>query len=166
MRPGGRTWPGLTPSNWEIVWTAAGRKAVPWTGVAFVVLVSASSWDVTVIYDIGKSRDQDEVTTAAGKDKSGKSARYEIILVSGEYFWKYGSTVSVVNSEAQEVPIEQKLASNGIATLVNRSTDIIAVGTASCIGSGEEEESRAYDRARNLVAGRFRWPKQSSICIS
>lgn len=128
-------------------------------GIVMFILVVWTFWDVTIFRDIRLGADKARVTAQKGVDTTGKSATYTIILLSAEYFWKIGDTVTVVNSEGHEIHLEDKLASNGIASLINRSTDVISIGTASCVGSGAEEESRANDRARNLTA----WVRQAGL---
>jgi hypothetical protein len=145
------------PSHVEALAYAMGVKFTSFLIISFLCLLAASLWDGFVIRDLqAKKPDRATVTRSRGHDKAGRSADYDVVLVSGEYFWKFGSTISVVNSEGNEVPIEQKLTGNGIATLINRSSDVIAVGMSSCVGRIEEEEGRAYDRARNIVS----WVRQ------
>lgn len=86
-----------------------------------------------------------------GIDGSGREATYKIIILSAEYFWKKGKTDVVVNSEGNEIDFKQKLNNNGINNLLKESSDVIAVGTASCIGGSFEEDTRGYDRARNII---------------
>lgn len=149
------TWVELSTKRllYETVRRGPGGRPV---GIALsagiALLAIATVWDLMIFRDWRIGGDRATATSVSGVDKTGKTATYRIVLLSAEYFWKYGSTAAVVNSEGMEVPLEQKLIGNGVANLVNRSSDLIAVGTASCVGGTDEEEYRAFDRARNLAA--------------
>lgn len=122
------------------------------------ILCALTFLDVSLFQQI-RNRDNPSTSEVVGQDDTGRSATYQLIMVSSEYYWKYGDTASVVNFEGREVSLEEKLQSNGIAALLRKSTDVIAVGTASCVGSGPDEETRAYERSRTLVG----WVKQIDL---
>lgn len=87
-----------------------------------------------------------------GVDEENKIAVYRIISVSRNYYWKYGSSKFVIDSEGVEIPIEIKLKENLKGKTLKGLTDIIAVGTASCVGNKEEENTRAQERAENIIS--------------
>ncbi len=124
------------------------------TAILAVLFIIVSLWDVTLFRDIrlqaGKY-DAPLVSTNKGFDEIGKSATYKVILLSGEYFWKLGSTDTVINYEGTEIEFKKKLNSNGIQYFLKKSTDIIAIGVASCLGRPSEEDNRSYYRAVNLI---------------
>jgi len=127
------------------------------------LLIVVTVWDQLIFLEARLGRDRASATDITGVDESGRSATYRIVLLSGEYYWKQGSTTAVVNSDGNEVALEQKLAGNGIASLLNRSSDLVAIGTASCVGGIAEEETRALDRARNLIAWLRQVPLSQSV---
>lgn len=99
-----------------------------------------------------KVGDVDYFPPEEGTDSQGRSAEFEIAVLSREYEWKLGSPYQIQsNDEIIKVQdLQQRLEQQGIQTRLADTTDIISVGTASCEGSVAAEEQRALQRAKNI----------------
>ncbi len=95
-----------------------------------------------------------------GKDKQGHPASFDFIVLTDEYTWAKGSTTEVV--AADKVVPKAEVADRVLTPLVRASlegaSDLIAVGLASQEGERAQEEARAADRAKTVVA----WLKKVS----
>ncbi len=87
-----------------------------------------------------------------GQDKNGKSAEFNMAVLSQEYRWKPGSSDAVyLGNNEQAIPVQDLktvLEKKGIVKIMDNPNQIIAVGMASCEGSQQSEEFRAYERAK------------------
>ena len=87
-----------------------------------------------------------------GKDSQGRTAEFNIAVLSVEYKWKIGSSFQVkyndqiINLDALQSSFEQE----GIQRIMENPSEIISVGTASCEGSPQLEERRAFERAQQI----------------
>lgn len=83
--------------------------------------------------------------------KSPDGVEFRIVVLGSAYVWKYGDATITVDQSDKEVVLGALLKEQGIAKTVEGSTDLIGVGLASCVGGPDEEEDRAYRRAKSLV---------------
>lgn len=87
-----------------------------------------------------------------GTDSQGKTAEFNIAVLSVEYKWKIGSSYQiqyndqVINLDSLQSRLEQE----GIRRIMENPSEIISVGTASCEGSTVLEERRALERAKQI----------------
>ncbi len=87
-----------------------------------------------------------------GKDSQGRTAEFNIAVLSVEYKWLLGSDFQVkynnriINLDNLRANLEQE----GIQTIMQNPTEIISVGTASCEGASQIEERRAFERAKQI----------------
>jgi eukaryotic-like serine/threonine-protein kinase len=89
-----------------------------------------------------------------GQDKNGKSAEFNMAVLSQEYRWQPGSSEAVnFGNDAKSIPIKDLkpvMEAKGIIKIMDNPNQIIAVGMASCEGPQPAEELRAYERAKNV----------------
>ena len=80
----------------------------------------------------------------------GKSAKFQIIILSQEFNWKLASSREVYygNSPTSLIP---HLKSKGMQDLMRQLRDIITVGLSSCEGNISLEEERALERSEQLL---------------
>jgi len=135
-----------------------------YAGIAFLASsLLFSVWDLTILRELGVTsrRLSPGVTLVAteGRDSAGRVATFDIIVLSREYFWRFGSSTSVVDVDGNMIDVEAQLLSPGVRARGAAASDLIAAGTASCIGGREEEESRALERA-DTIAG---WLRHSGV---
>ncbi|MFM6023963.1 MAG: protein kinase domain-containing protein [Dolichospermum sp.] len=87
-----------------------------------------------------------------GKDSQGKVAQFNIAVLSVEYKWQLGSTFQIkhndeiINLEA----LKTRLEAEGIQRIMENPSEIISVGTASCEGDVNTEQSRALERSKQI----------------
>jgi eukaryotic-like serine/threonine-protein kinase len=90
----------------------------------------------------------------SAKDSQGKSAEINMAVLSDKYEWQLASDSQVkLKGQTQSLPIsvlKQELVKQGIFKIMDNPNRIVAIGTASCEGSGTEEELRALNRARTI----------------
>ncbi len=91
-----------------------------------------------------------------GEDSEGKAAEFRIYILSNEYNWKILETTQVEQG-GRPVDLSKVLEARGVRRVMETAIDIIAAGTASFEGSKLREETRAGDRADQLVS----WVRQS-----
>ena len=88
-----------------------------------------------------------------GKDKQGKAAAFDFIILSNDYAWASGST-SRVTSGGKLIP-EAEAANRIFAPKVRDAlagaSDLIGVGLASKDGNRSEEEARALARSKTVA---------------
>ncbi|MCP2732406.1 protein kinase domain-containing protein, partial [Limnofasciculus baicalensis] len=99
-----------------------------------------------------KKGDVDYFPYVEGKDSQGKTAEFNIAVLSREYKWQLGSS-SQVNYGGKLIPVESlqsNLTEEGIQKIMNNPSEIISVGTASCEGSPATEEARAFGRSEQI----------------
>ncbi len=89
-----------------------------------------------------------------GLDKNGKSAEFNMAVLSQEYRWKPGSSDAVYLGNADQAILVRDLKTvmeaKGIVKIMDNPNQIIAVGMASCEGPQPSEELRAYERAKTV----------------
>jgi eukaryotic-like serine/threonine-protein kinase len=89
-----------------------------------------------------------------GQDKNGKSAEFNMAVLSQEYRWQPGSSDAVnLGNDAKSIPVKDLksvMEAKGIVKIMDNPNQIIAVGMASCEGSQPSEELRAYERAKSI----------------
>jgi serine/threonine protein kinase len=88
----------------------------------------------------------------ATTDRDGRSAEFNMAVLSDRYEWKLASADRVtLKGKNEPLPlsiIKKQLEKDGIFNIMDNPNQIIAMGAASCEGSPSEEERRARDRAR------------------
>jgi eukaryotic-like serine/threonine-protein kinase len=87
-------------------------------------------------------------------DSRGKSSEINMAVLSDRYEWQLASADSIrLKGQTQAFPIsklKQELEKQGIFKIMDNPNRIIALGTASCEGTGTEEELRAMNRAQTI----------------
>jgi eukaryotic-like serine/threonine-protein kinase len=87
-------------------------------------------------------------------DSRGKSSEINMAVLSDRYEWQLGSADAIrLKGQTQAFPIsklKQELEKQGIFKIMDNPNRIIAIGTASCEGTGPEEELRAMSRAQTI----------------
>lgn len=108
--------------------------------------------DVCPSQEPQKVGDVDYFPPEIGTDSQGRTAEFEIAVLSREYEWQLGSTYQIESGgEIIKVgDLKPRLEQEGIQNRLHNPTDIISVGTASCEGSLQTEEIRAFERAKNI----------------
>ncbi|MBD2776228.1 serine/threonine protein kinase [Iningainema tapete] len=87
-----------------------------------------------------------------GRDSQGRVAEFNVAVLSVEYKWLLGSDYQVkyndqiINLDA----LKANLEAEGIQRIMQNPTEIISVGTASCEGTQEVEERRAFERSKQI----------------
>jgi eukaryotic-like serine/threonine-protein kinase len=86
-------------------------------------------------------------------DSQGKSAEFNMAILTEEFRWHPGSSTDVSLVDAQPKPLRDLktfLENKGIVKIMENPNQIIAIGTSSCEGSQQEEETRAMERAKTI----------------
>jgi hypothetical protein len=88
-----------------------------------------------------------------GKDKQGRAAAFDFIILTNEFTWVIGSTVEVVSSGnvIPEAEIADRVLTPQVRDSLASASDVIAVGLASSEGERAKEEERAVNRAKTVV---------------
>jgi hypothetical protein len=88
-----------------------------------------------------------------GKDKQGRAAAFDFILLSNEYTWVIGSTTAIVSGGAAvpEAEAADRVLTQQVRDSLSSASDLIAIGLASSEGERETEEARALDRAKTVA---------------
>ncbi len=87
-----------------------------------------------------------------GKDSQGRTAEFNIAVLSVEHKWLVNSDFQVksnneiINLDALRLNLEEE----GIETIMENPNEIISVGTASCEGAVKLEEHRAFERSKQI----------------
>jgi chemotaxis protein histidine kinase CheA len=88
-----------------------------------------------------------------GKDKNGRAASFDFVILTNAYTWARGSTNQVIS--AGKVIPETEVAGRVMAPKVLESlasaSDLIAVGLASKDGKRADEEARALARSKTVA---------------
>lgn len=87
-----------------------------------------------------------------GTDSQGKTAEFNVAILSIEYKWKFGSSYQIEHND-KVINVEELksyLEEQGIYRIMENPTEIISVGTASCEGNPAVEERRAFERAKQI----------------
>jgi hypothetical protein len=88
-----------------------------------------------------------------GKDKQGRSASFDYILLSNEYTWVIGSTTEIVSGGAAipEAEAAGRVLTQQVRDSLASASDLIGIGLASSEGEREAEEARALNRSKTVV---------------
>ncbi|MTJ15289.1 serine/threonine protein kinase [Anabaena sp. UHCC 0187] len=87
-----------------------------------------------------------------GKDSQGRVAEFNIAVLSVEYKWQLGSTYQIKYND-QTITLDSlksNLEQEGIQKIMENPSEIISVGTASCEGNVNAEQSRALERSKQI----------------
>ncbi len=101
-----------------------------------------------------------------GADKQGRTAEFNIAVLSIEYKWKLGSSYQIqYNDRVINVDtLKSNLEEQGIQKIMENPSEIISIGTASCEGEATTEERRALDRAMQIqLLGKRLFGKIASV---
>jgi hypothetical protein len=87
-----------------------------------------------------------------GADSQGKTAEFNIAVLSREYKWQLGSSYQVnYNGQISNLDsLKSDLEAEGIQKIMENPSEVISVGTASCEGSQVQEERRAFERSKQI----------------
>jgi eukaryotic-like serine/threonine-protein kinase len=87
-----------------------------------------------------------------GRDSQGRTAEFNIAVLSVEYKWQLGSTFEINhnNKIINLDTLKSNLQEEGIQRIMENPSEIISVGTASCEGNIATEEARALERAKQI----------------
>ncbi|MDZ8052808.1 MAG: protein kinase domain-containing protein [Aulosira sp. ZfuVER01] len=94
----------------------------------------------------------DYFSYAEGKDSQGRTAEFNIAVLSVEYKWLLGSNFqikyndTIISLEVLKLNLEQE----GIQNIMENPNEIISVGTASCEGNVAVEQRRALERSQQI----------------
>lgn len=88
------------------------------------------------------------------KDRNGKSAEFNMAILTKDYRWHPGSADAVdFRDDDKPIPLQDLksiLIEKKITEIMDNPNQIISVGTASCDGPAEEEVPRALARAISI----------------
>ena len=116
-----------------------------------------------------------------GKDRLGRAAAFDFIILTDGYTWVKGSTNEVVSGDRviPEAEVADHVISPKVRELLAGASDLIAVGLASQEGERTQEEARAAARvadnceldqenrqARNRALDVDAWPVRQSLQAS
>ncbi len=90
---------------------------------------------------------------APAADSEGKSAEFNMAILTEEFRWHPGSSTEVSLVDAKPKPLSDLktfLENKGIVKIMENPNQIIAIGMSSCEGSQQEEETRAMERAKTI----------------
>jgi eukaryotic-like serine/threonine-protein kinase len=90
---------------------------------------------------------------APAADSQGKSAEFNMAILTEEYRWHPGSSTDVSADGQKPRPLSSlkvSLENKGITKIMDNPNQVIAVGTSSCEGTTQEEENRAMERAKTI----------------
>jgi eukaryotic-like serine/threonine-protein kinase len=87
-----------------------------------------------------------------GRDSKGRIAEFNIAVLSVEYKWLLGSSYQIKHND-QVISLDglrSNLEQEGIQKIMENPNELISVGTASCEGDLNKEESRALERSKQI----------------
>ena len=96
--------------------------------------------------------DVDYFPYVEGTDSQGRTAEFNVAVLSREYKWQFGSSYQIKHND-RLIPLDalkSELEDEGIQRIMENPSQIISVGTASCEGSQNQEERRAFERAKQI----------------
>ncbi len=101
-----------------------------------------------------------------GKDKLGRAAAFDFIILTDGYTWVKGSTSEVVSGDRviPEAEVADHVLSPKVRNSLGSASDLIAVGLASQEGQRTQEEARAAARSQT-VAGWIRQVVNPEIAL-
>jgi eukaryotic-like serine/threonine-protein kinase len=89
------------------------------------------------------------------RDRNGKSAEFNMAIISDNYQWKIGSDTELISKQSATSKVisvanlAKEMDSKGdIYKVMENPNRIVAIGAASCEGATPEEELRAFNRAK------------------
>ncbi|HBL11336.1 MAG TPA: hypothetical protein DD379_07995 [Cyanobacteria bacterium UBA11162] len=120
--------------------------------VGSVIANSGYVWILTPAQAPQQKGDVDYFPYVEGTDSQGRTAEFNIAVLSREYKWKLGSYFEVKYNDQTITldALQSNLEQEGIQRLMENPSEIISVGTASCEGSRSTEEQRAFERAKQI----------------
>jgi hypothetical protein len=88
-----------------------------------------------------------------GKDKEGRPAAFDFVVLSNDYVWAVGSTSQVVSGGKviREADAANRIFAPKVRDALAGASDVIGVGLASKDGIRSEEEARALARSKTVA---------------
>ena len=88
-----------------------------------------------------------------GKDKEGRPAAFDFVVLSNDYVWARGSTSQVVSGGKviREADAANRIFAPKVRDALAGASDVIGVGLASNDGIRSEEEARALARSKTVA---------------
>ena len=88
-----------------------------------------------------------------GKDKEGRSAAFDFVVLSNDYVWALGSTSQVVSGGKviREGETANRIFAPKVRDALAGASDVIGVGLASKDGNRSDEEARALARSKTVA---------------
>ena len=88
-----------------------------------------------------------------GKDKDGRPAAFDFVVLSSDYVWALGSTSQVVSGGKviREAEAANRIFAPKVRDALAGASDVIGVGLASKDGIRSEEEARAVARSKTVA---------------
>ena len=88
-----------------------------------------------------------------GKDKEGRAAAFDFVVLSNDYVWALGSTSQVVSGGKviREADAANRIFAPKVRDALAGASDMIGVGLASKDGIRSEEEARALARSKTVT---------------
>ena len=88
-----------------------------------------------------------------GKDKEGRPAAFDFVVLSNDYVWALGSTSQVVSGGKviREAETANRIFAPKVRDALAGASDVIGVGLASKDGIRSEEEARALARSKTVA---------------
>ena len=88
-----------------------------------------------------------------GKDKEGRPAAFDFVVLSNDYVWALGSTSQIVSGGKviREAEAANRIFAPKVRDALAGVSDVIGVGLASKDGIRSEEEARALARSKTVA---------------
>jgi hypothetical protein len=88
-----------------------------------------------------------------GKDKEGRAAAFDFVVLSSDYVWALGSTSQIVSGGKviREAETANRIFAPKVRDALAGVSDVIGVGLASKDGIRSEEEARALARSKTVA---------------
>ena len=88
-----------------------------------------------------------------GKDKEGRPAAFDFVVLSNDYVWALGSTSQIVSGGKviREAEAANRIFAPKVRDALAGVSDVIGVGLASKDGIRSEEEARAQARSKTVA---------------
>ena len=88
-----------------------------------------------------------------GKDKEGRPAAFDFVVLSTDYVWALGSTSQIVSGGKviREAEAANRIFAPKVRDALAVVSDVIGVGLASKDGNRSEEEARAQARSKTVA---------------
>jgi hypothetical protein len=92
------------------------------------------------------------VYSVRGRDKAGRWAEFDVIVLARDFYWVKGSTELMERAGAKldGEAFKRTLTEKELGARVAMAADLIAVGLASAEGERATEEARAAERGRRI----------------